>query len=75
MIQNYKLIKIRINAPGFIKIIIDNVVRYHGLPNSIISDWDLLFMSKFWSLLYYFLGIKWKLSMAFHSQTNRQTKK
>ncbi len=35
----------------------------------------MLFTSKFWSLLCYFLEIKKKLSKAFHPQTNSQTEK
>ncbi len=35
----------------------------------------MLFTSKFWSLLCYFLGIKKKLSTAFHPQTNGQTER
>ncbi len=39
------------------------------------TDRDLLFTSKFWFLLYYFLGIKKKLSTTFHPQTTSQTKR
>ncbi len=55
--------------------IIDVVVHHHGVSKSIIMDQGLLFTSKFWSLLYYFLGIKKKLFIAFHSQTDSQTKR
>ena len=67
---HYKLVKIMIDALSLVKVIIDNIVRHHGLSDSIITDWSLLFTSKFWSLLYYFLRIKQKLSMAFYFQTN-----
>ena len=72
---NYKPVKITINAPGFIKIIIDVVVRHHSLSNSIVTDRSSFFTSKFWSSLCYFLGIKQQLSTAFHPQTNGQTKR
>ena len=65
-------VKIRINAPGLAEVIIDVVVRHHGLLDSIITDRDSLFTSKFWSSLCNFLGIKRKLSTAFHPQTNGQ---
>ena len=71
----YKLVKITIDAPGLAKVIIDVVVWHHGLPNSIITDQSSLFISKFWSSLYYFLEIKRKLFTAFHPQTNGQTKR
>ena len=35
---NYKPVKIIINAPGLAEIIINVVVRYHGLPNSILTS-------------------------------------
>ena len=71
----YKPVKITINAPGLAEVIIDIVIRHHGLPNSIVTDRGSLFTSKFWSLLCYFLGIKRKLSTGFHLQTNGQTKR
>ena len=35
---HYKPIKVIINALGIIKIIINIVVRHHGLPNSIVTN-------------------------------------
>ena len=63
---HYKLVKITIDAPGLAEVIIDMIVRHHGLPNSIVTNRGSLFTSKFWSLLCYFLGIKQQLSIAFH---------
>ncbi len=72
---HYKLVKVTIDAPGLAEVVIDVVVRHHGVPESIVMDRGLLFTSKFWSLLCYFLGIKKKLSTAFHPQTDGQTKR
>ena len=72
---HYEPVKITINAPDLADVIIDVIVRYHGLPDSIIIDQGSLFMSKFWSLLCYFLDIKRKLSTAFHLQTDGQAKR
>ena len=71
----YEPVKITIDAPGLAEVIIDVMVRHHGLPNSIITDWSSLFTSKFWSLLCYLLGIKRRLSTAFYPQTNGQTER
>ncbi len=71
----YEPVKVTIDDPGLTKVIFDVIVRYHGLPNSIVSDRGLVFTSKFWSLLCYFLRIKRKLSTAFHPQTDGQTKR
>ena len=70
----YKLFKITINAPRLAKVIIDVVVHHYGLPDWIMTDRNLFFTSKFWSLLCYFLGIKWRLFTAFYPQINGQTK-
>ena len=69
----YEPVKITIDASGLAEVIIDVVVQYHGLLDSIITDQGSLFTSKFWSSLCYFLGIKRKLSIAFHPHTNDQT--
>ena len=72
---HYKPVKITINALRLAKVILDMVVIHHGLLDSIVSDKGSLFTSKFWSLLYYFFGIKWKLLTAFHPQTDGQIKR
>ena len=71
---HYEPAKITIDAPGLAKVISDVVVWHYGLLESIMSDRDSLFTLKFWLLLCYFLDIKQKLSTAFYSQTNGQTK-
>ena len=72
---HYKLVIITIDALSLAEVIINLVVRYHELPDSIVTDRGSLFTSKFWSLLCYFLGIKWRLLTAFHPQTDGQTEK
>ncbi len=63
----YESVKVTIDVSGLAKVIIIMVVCHHGVPESIITDQDLLFTSKFWSLLCYFLGIKRKLYTTFNS--------
>ena len=72
---HYEPVKITIDATSLAKVIIDVLVRHHSLSDSIIIDWGSLFTLKFWSLLCYFLGIKRRLSTAFHPQTNGQTER
>lgn len=71
---NNEPVKVTIDAPELAEVILNKVVWQHGLLNLIVTNKDLLFTSKFWSLLYYFLGIKRRLSTTFHPQTNDQTK-
>ncbi len=63
---HYEPVKVTIDAPGQAEVIIDVVVHHYGVPESIVTDRGSLFTSKFWSSLCYFLGIKKKLSTAFH---------
>ena len=70
---HYEPVKVTIDAAGQVEVILDVVVWYHSLPDSIVSDRSSLFTSKFWSSLCYFLGIKRRLSTAFHPQTDGQT--
>ena len=72
---HYGPVKVTINASGLAEVIIDVVVRHHGLPDSIVTDRGSLLTSKFWSSLYYFLNIKQKLLTAFHPQTDSQIKR
>ena len=39
--------KFIINAPGLTKVIIDIVIRYYSLPDSIDTNWELFFALKF----------------------------
>ena len=44
---HYEPVKVTIDAPGLTEVIIDVVVWYHGLSNSIVTDRGSLFTSKF----------------------------
>lgn len=59
-------IKTTINLAKLAKIIIYMIIKYYNLWDSIISNKNLLFTSKFGSSLCYFLGIKQKLSTVFY---------
>ncbi len=72
---HYEPVKVTIDAPSLAEVIIDVVVRHHRVPESIVTDRGLLFTSKFWSSLCYFLGIQKKQSTTFHPQTDDQTER
>ena len=74
-IVHYEPVKVTINASGLAEVIINVVVQHHRLLDLIVTNRGLLFTPKFWSLLCYFLGLKQKLSTAFHLQTNDQTER
>lgn len=41
-------IKSNITAKNLAKVFIDNILRHHGVPKTVISDRDSKFVSKFW---------------------------
>ena len=56
-------------------IFMDRIVRYHGVPRGITSDRDKLFVSQYWKTLVARIGVKLKLSTAFHPETDGQTER
>ena len=62
-------------AEGLARLFRDNVWRLHGLPESIILDRGTQFATGLIRELNEMLGIKTKLSMAFHLQTDGQTER
>jgi len=48
------------------------VWKIHGLPTEIISDMDANFSGEFWESVYKSLGIKRRMSTAYHPQTDGQ---
>ena len=53
----------------------DNVWKLHGLPESVVLDREPQVAAKLTKELNRMLGIRTKLSIAFHPQTNRQTER
>jgi hypothetical protein len=51
-----------------------DIVRLHGIPQSIVSDRDPMFTSAFWRELMRLMGTKMHMSSAFHPKTDDQTK-
>jgi hypothetical protein len=49
------------------------VIRYHGVPHTLISDRDVRFRSEFWRRAMEIWGIKHCMSTAKHPQTDGQT--
>ena len=64
-----------IDAPTLATLMINNVIRLHGIPIQIISDRDPRFTSSFWKALWLQLGTKLKMSTAYHPQSDGLTER
>jgi len=63
------------SAEGLARLFWDNVWKLHGLPESVVSDRGPQFAVELTKELNRMLGIKTKLSTAFHPQTDGQTER
>ena len=55
------------------QIYLDHVFKLHGMPHSIVSDRDPVFLSQFWQALFSVQGVNLCLSSSYHPQTDGQT--
>lgn len=50
-------------------VLLNNIIRDHGLPRDIVSDWETQFTTKFWAEFCHLFGVSVSLSFGFHPQT------
>jgi hypothetical protein len=62
-------------AEKYAEIYVDQIVRLHGIPKTIISDRGALFVARFWEKLQESLGTQVIRSSAYHPQTDGQTER
>ncbi|KAM2742594.1 hypothetical protein EV2_031022 [Malus domestica] len=60
---------------GIWVIVVDNIVRLHGVPVSIVSDRDPRFTSTFWKAFNAAKGTQLLFSTAYHPQTDGQSER
>jgi len=63
------------SAEQLAELYIRNIVRLHGLPQSVVFDRGPQFISAFWKALCKTLEIEIKLSTPYHSETDGQTER
>ena len=64
-----------VTAPQLATLFIREVVRLHGVPDSILSDRDPRFTANFWRAYWSQLGTTLTMSTAYHPQTDGQTER
>jgi len=63
------------DSPTVARAYLENLWKYQGFPEDVVSDRDSTFTGSFFTDLYNFLGIKRSMSTAYHPQTDGQTER
>ena len=66
-------LRIDFNSKQVAEAFIANVVKLHGIPKSIVSGRDKIFLSSFWQQLFKLQGTTLKMSSSYHRQTDGQS--
>jgi len=64
-----------VTATGVAEMFMDHIWRHHGMPESIVSDRDTKFTSKFWTEVFKVLGTKLKMTVSYRPQGDGQTER
>lgn len=70
---HFILLKHPYTAKSVAEVFIKEIVRLHGIPQSIISDRDPIFISHFWRELFKLQGTKLNMSSSYHPESDGQT--
>ena len=68
-------LKLRCSLDKLARIYIREIVRLHGVPESIVSNRDPRFVSRFWKSLHEALGTKLNFSTTYHPETDGQSER
>jgi hypothetical protein len=71
--SHFSPLKVDYNSKNVAEAFMKTIVKLHGVPKSIISDRDKVFMSKFWKDLFQLQGTTLAMSSSYHPQTDGQS--
>ena len=72
---HFLVVRMTFTLDEFCKLYIREIVRLHGVPVSIVSDWDPRFTAQFWKSFQKAMGTQLRMSTTFHSQIDGQSKR
>ena len=67
---HFLAIKVGLSLERLAKLYVNEIVRLHGVPITIVSDRDRRFVSQFWKKLHMAMGTNLNFSTSFHPQTD-----
>lgn len=73
--SHFIALKYPISAKSLAQSFFENIFKLHGLPSSITSDRDPLFLSEFWQTLSRLVGTKLHMSTSYHPQSDGCTER
>ncbi|KAL4568331.1 hypothetical protein LXL04_023940 [Taraxacum kok-saghyz] len=70
---HFILLKHPYTAKSVAEVFVKEVIRHHGIPKSIVSDRDPLFLGRFWQEIFKSQGTELHMSSAYHPESDGQT--
>ena len=70
---HFLAVRMTFTLEEFCRLYIREIVRLHGVPVSIVSDWDPRFTARFWKSFQKAMGTELSMSTAFHPQMDGQS--
>jgi IS30 family transposase len=74
-VAHFLPVKAKYSVSRLAELYVDNILKLHGAPRSIVSDRGPQFTAQFWKSLHASMGIESNYSTAFHPQTDGQTER
>jgi IS30 family transposase len=74
-VAHFLPVKAKYSVSRLAELYVDNILKLHGAPRSIVSDRGPQFTAQFWKSLHASMGTELNYSTTFHPQTDGQTER